>query len=109
MAKELSSKRRAINTLMRRQKEEEATKIPEGKGDFNVDPRLRSSISYLGSLKDLEMSFEDFKKHIEAEWDHGMSWNNYGNGGWVLRLLDASKSARWDNFVSVWKSYTHKK
>lgn len=32
----------------------------------------------------LDFTFEDFKKHIQSLFTHGMTWDNYGSGGWEI-------------------------
>ena len=36
------------------------------------------------AVKDLGCSIEKFKLWLEMHWQNGMSWDNYGRGGWVI-------------------------
>lgn len=36
------------------------------------------------SIELLGCSFEQFKKHIESQWQPGMSWDNYAHDGWHI-------------------------
>jgi len=35
-----------------------------------------------GALRYLGCSFDDFARHIESKFTDGMSWENFGKGGW---------------------------
>jgi len=40
--------------------------------------KKRRSLEYLGC------SLEEFKKHIESQWEDGMTWENHGVHGWHI-------------------------
>lgn len=42
----------------------------------NIDKKHNKSFNLLG------YSVDDLKKHLESKFQPGMSWNNYGRGGW---------------------------
>ena len=42
------------------------------------NPKLSTTMNLIGC------SIEKFKQHIEAQFKSGMSWDNYGIGGWEL-------------------------
>ena len=45
---------------------------------------LRGNYKTGSAVRDLGCSIEHFKKHLEAQFQPGMTWENYGNGGWHL-------------------------
>lgn len=47
----------------------------------------------------LGYSIEDLKKHLEAQFKPGMSWDNYGRGGWHI---DHVKPDSWFNYSSIY-------
>lgn len=42
------------------------------------------------------LTFEDYKKHIESQWEEGMTWDNYGirQGQWVIDHIIPISSAQ---------------
>lgn len=60
--------------------------------NFRFRKRLRSRLSdelkgrtkSKNTLKLLDCSIEELKKHLESKFTNGMNWNNYGIGGWVI-------------------------
>jgi|ERR1035437_25665 hypothetical protein len=71
------------------EKEKLATDI-----NFLLAKRLRSRINQVirkgkgqkagSAVGDLGCSIQHLKLHLELFFDEGMSWNNYGTGGWVI-------------------------
>jgi hypothetical protein len=74
--------------------------------------RLRKSVSNLirdciakhghfkqGSFpKYVEWTVEELKKHLESKFQPGMSWDNYGRGGWHI---DHKTPDSWFNYTSM--------
>ncbi len=60
-------------------------------------------------------SLDFLRKHIEAQWKEGMSWDNYGRGGWSLdhifpcSAFDLTKPEHqfqcfnWTNLQPLWE------
>lgn len=59
---------------------------------YNIENALRCRIhgtiikgsKSASTLELLGCSFEDCKKHLEAQWKEGMTWDNYGINGWHI-------------------------
>ena len=46
--------------------------------------KLTKQKKELNSLKYLGCTLEEFKDHIESQWQEGMSWDNHGLHGWHI-------------------------
>lgn len=63
---------------------------PEYKIKRNLRRRIGLALNNKGIIKDKSLNtyigctITKFKKHIEKQFTEGMSWKNYGNGGWVI-------------------------
>ena len=87
---EKNKEKRNIRLYNRRQYD------PIHKLSTNIKSRIRESIKRKGYSKKtgtyqiLGCSFEEFKTHIESQWEEWMNWNNHGlyngeeNYGWDL-------------------------
>lgn len=49
-------------------------------------------------LNAVDWSIEDLKKHLESKFQQGMSWDNYGKGGWHI---DHVVPDSWFNYSSI--------
>jgi hypothetical protein len=63
----------------------------------------------------LGCSIEEVKQHLEKQFKHGMSWSNYGKGGWhidhKIPLASANKNkeklyalCHYSNLQPLWES-----
>lgn len=84
----------------------------------NLRSRLNSVISRQdragSSVKDLGCTVEELKKHLESQFTEGMSWDNYGKGGWEIDHIqplasfdltnreDLLKACHYTNLQPLW-------
>lgn len=89
----LSKKRELAKTKEFKQARRERSKTEWNK--LKLDPTyrliksIRSKVSLLtkgvrGSLRYLDFSKEQLKAHLESKFKPGMTWENYGRGGWHI-------------------------
>ncbi len=45
---------------------------------------IRNNQKVGSAVRDLGCPIKEFKKHLEAQWQPGMSWDNYGLYGWHI-------------------------
>jgi hypothetical protein len=76
---------------------------------------LRNKSKTGSAVRDLGCTIPELEKHLEAQFQPGMTWDNYGNGGWVIdhiiplsvwdledreQLLHA---CNWQNLQPLWE------
>lgn len=63
-------------------------KNPSERVAKNLRQRMRNTIvkgyKSASTIELLGCSFEDCRKHLEAQWQEGMTWDNYGIDGWHI-------------------------
>jgi hypothetical protein len=60
--------------------------------DFKIKKKLKARLyaamknNYISgiAIKNLGCSIEELKKYLESKFQPGMTWNNYGRGGWEV-------------------------
>ena len=82
---------------------------------------LKQNTKVGSAVQDLGCSIEDFKKHLELQFQEGMSWENYGQHGWhidhiiPLASFDLSdpeefkKACHYSNLQPLWAEDNLKK
>lgn len=67
------------------------------------------------AVRDLGCSIDKFKLWMEMHWEDGMSWDNYGNGGWHIdhivplskfdlnNKIELLKSIHFSNLQPLWE------
>ena len=69
-------------------KELQLKRYQKNKVTFNFSRRMRKSLNGIKESKSWETlvnySLEDLKLHLEKQFTNGMSWENYGKGGWHI-------------------------
>lgn len=94
-------------------------KHPGRKALKNLRERMRLALKGVyKSGKSFELigcDYEFFVKHIERQFKPGMTWDNYGNGGWVIdhivpcAVFDLTKDYQqkacfnWQNLQPLWE------
>lgn len=90
----------------------------------NLRNRFRAALNGIGykrgsAIRDLGCTLEDLKKHIEMQWQPGMSWENYGE--WEIdhvrplssfNLLEKSeqqKANHYTNLQPLWQDENRSK
>ena len=67
---------------------------------FRIKNNMRNRVNSLlkGNIKEssiidyIGLSIEDLKKHLESQFQPGMTWDNYGKGGWHIdHIVPCSK------------------
>lgn len=75
--------KRGIQSAKKRMMENPSARVAK-----NLRERIRNTIikgsKSASTLELLGCSFEDCKKHLEAQWQEGMTWDNYGINGWHI-------------------------
>lgn len=70
---------------MRKYERDRRSKDTDFKLKCNMRHRLTSSFKKTKtSIRHLEYSSEELKKHLESKFTKGMSWENYGKDGWEI-------------------------
>lgn len=91
----------------------------------NLRSRLNKAIqgSYRAgsAVNDLGCSIKDLKKHLEAQFQPGMTWDNYGRTGWhidhivpldsfdLTKLKEVQKACHYTNLQPLWAKDNIKK
>lgn len=91
----------------------------------NLRSRLRKTIHGrkhgLSPVRHLGCSVDELKKHLESQWQEGMSWDNYGYYGWHIDHIiplstfdltnpdDFKKACHYSNLQPLWKDDNMKK
>lgn len=72
-------------------------------------------------FKPLGCTFVEFKQHLEDEFADGMSWDNYGHGGWTIdhivplckfdltNEIELNKAMHFSNTQPMWERDNHRK
>jgi hypothetical protein len=58
-----------------------------------------------GALRYLGCAFDDFARHIESQFTDGMSWENFGRGGWNIDHIYPLARADFTDPVELWAAF----
>lgn len=59
-------------------------------------------VTAVGALRYLGCSFDHFSLHIESQFTNGMSWENFGKGGWHIDHIYPLARADFTDPVELW-------
>jgi len=83
---------------------DKARKDPKKRLRKSVSNLIRDCVSKQGAFKSgsfpkyVDFTVEELKTHLEAQFTEGMSWDNYGRGGWHI---DHIRPDSWFDYSSM--------
>jgi len=67
------------------------------------DSRLKGQrVTARGALRYLGCSFDEFARHIESQFKDGMSWENFGRGGWHIDHIYPLGRVDFTDLIELW-------
>lgn len=118
---ELRKKWRKKNPIRYKTQMIKASKVQKFKRNTNALYRLTSNIRSLirnsiynngfkkhtKTHKILGCSFDKFKQYLESQFQEGMTWDNYGRGGWHIDHIYPVSKARDEQHLLELNHYTN--
>lgn len=74
-----------VNAYVRKKRESDTVYQLAGALRSRIRSAVKADETKAGSaVRDLGCMVEELRAHLESQFRHGMSWDNYGKGGWEI-------------------------